>query len=192
MPQSSESGCAPGYFILDVALANPGAAGQREPVRHAVHRGHEVGVTRVSPSAPSGGYARLRGGGTTRSRGSRAVDGRAPRRPRSLVSARITPLRLEAFDQLPKACTPLRLLGSGPRDPRPRRPARRSGIRKRSVAVDGHAGVGNLWSSGHDGAGLSLVRASRRAWAMRSTRRHGRCPGRTGFPPRRCRPMPCC
>jgi hypothetical protein len=43
MPKSSESGCAPGYFILDVALANPGVAGQREPVRHAVHRGYEVG-----------------------------------------------------------------------------------------------------------------------------------------------------
>src|SRR6202034_4856207 len=38
----------------------------------------------------------------TRSRGRRAIDGRAPRRARSLVSARITPLRLEAFDQLPK------------------------------------------------------------------------------------------
>ena len=62
-------------------------------------------VSRVSRSAARGRYAHLRGGGTTRLRGSRATgsgSSRVPRRPRSLVSARITPLRLEAFEQLPK------------------------------------------------------------------------------------------
>ena len=91
-----------------------------------------------------------------------------------------------------EARPPLRLLGSRPRDPRPTRSARRSGIRERSVAVDGHAGVGIVRPGGHGARRPTAARASRPAWATRSTLRRARCRGRTDFPPRRYPPTRCC
>ena len=104
MPQSTESGCVPISLVLYAVLARRGSRHLPGSAAATAFRGAEPGSLGYR-GRPRAGYARLRGGGTTRSRGSRATGSgasRAPQRPRSLVSARITPLRLEAFEQLPK------------------------------------------------------------------------------------------
>ena len=62
--------------------------------------------------------------------------------PGRIVSARITPLRLEAFEQLPKHARRCVFWEVDPSTPRGDGSPRRPRIREGSVAVDGHAGVG--------------------------------------------------
>jgi len=52
---------------------------------------------------------------------------------RRLVSARITPLRLEGFRAAPEACASLRSSGRSTRDPRGPGPPRPTRIRKKSL-----------------------------------------------------------
>ena len=208
MPQFPESGCAPDHFDagagpgVSPALGGPETArGRRGGARKRPHAG--------IAAAPSWGYARLRGGGTTRSRGSRAIsdraatrrpglarggaehNGTAPQRPRSLVSARITPLRLEAFDQLPKHARRCVFWEVDPAtlgqqdqlaDPEFEKEAWLSMV----MLEWGSCGQVAMAAPADGGrrVGLPGLRSS--------TPRRARCHGHTGFPPRRSPRTLCC
>ena len=109
--------------------------------------------------------------------------------PGSLVSARITPLRLEAFEQLPKHARRCVFWEVDPATLGSRRSPRRPRVREGSVAVDGHARVGVVRPDRGD------VRPARRRddpamptrrravpRATRSTLRRVRCRARGCFP----------
>src|ERR1700727_1833583 len=119
MPLFPESGCAPDYFDAGAGPGVPPAVGGPETARRPARRGPEVaslgyrgrphpggtlgcgvGVVPARGEAGSSLAAPRRGGPGWPEEEQR--NGTAPQRPRSLVSVRITPLRLEAFDQLPK------------------------------------------------------------------------------------------
>ena len=102
------------------------------------------------------------------------------------MSARITPLRLEAFEQLPKharRCVFWEVdpatLGSQDHlaDPEFEKEAWLSMV----MLEWGYVRAGRDRDPGR-----AQPQPNRRAWATCSTRRRGRCRGHIGFPPRRC------
>src|SRR5882757_107517 len=120
MPQFPESSCAPGGFGAAAGAGILRVVGEPETGRRPTRRGPEAASRGYRGRPHPGGTLGYGMGAPPRSRGSRAIsdraatrrpglarggaahNGTAPQRPRSLVPARITPLRLEAFDQLPK------------------------------------------------------------------------------------------
>ena len=123
--------------------------------------------------------------GHDRSYPGRAVtDVGAASNPGSLVSARITPLRLEAFEQLPKHARRCVFWEVDPSTLGGDDHLSRPGVREGSLAVDGDAGVGIVRADRLERAAgsaptppmtIAETAPTRRAWATRSMRRPAPC-----------------